>query len=141
MSKHQLTEKVPNELLEKLFNLAVRLGNLHDIKLDFTHKSIKDIEKILIKIHEEYRREGNQEGIRGIALECAAYIVETIKKNTGTGEWFRNDSEFGRDSFPFKWKDGIVLYPYSWCQKRIFDGSGEDIWSKYNVFVLMKLEK
>ena len=135
----KLTEKVSKDLMDQLVKLALDLGEINKVDLDFTHDSIRDVEQILSHIHADYLKKGMQEGMKGIALECAAYIVKTIKNNTGSGEWFRNDREFGKDSFPFEWKNGDVLFPYSWCQKRIFDGPSDDVWLKYQTLVLSKI--
>lgn len=140
LQQQRLTRKVPSKLLGQLNNLALELAKLHGVTLDYSHESIRNIEKILEAIHEGFRNTGNIDGLQGIAVECAAYIVETIVKNTGTGTWYRDDSEFGKDSFPLRWKAGQVLYPFFWCQKRIFDGKSDDVWEKYDLLVRSRLE-
>jgi hypothetical protein len=42
--------------------------------------------------------------------------------------------------FPFEWIGGD-LFLYGWCQKRIFDGKEDNIWSKYQICVLEKLKE
>ncbi len=75
------------------------------------------------------------EGLNGIALEFAAYIVKTIRTNTKKGKWHRDHADFGKDTFPFEW-NGQTIFPYGCCQKRIFDGEGDDLVFKYQVLIL-----
>jgi len=125
-----------SDLQKELTELALRIAKeYYGIKLDFTHESINSVEKILANTHKQYKETGNAEGLNGIALEFGAYIAATIQKNTNTGVLKRNDPNVGDETFPFYWK-GNTLFTYGWCEKRIFDGSGDDIVSKYKVLVL-----
>lgn len=77
--------------------------------------------------------------MNGIALEFGSYIAATIQKNTNLGKFERNHPTFGKDTFPFYWKENVI-FPYGWCEKRIFDGKGDDVFSKYLVFMSGKTE-
>lgn len=136
LNDHKLTNLVSAELFETARETIRQLAEINDVVLDYSNESIQNIEKILTLMHEDYRKTKNMEGLNGIILACAAYIVETIKKNTGVGSWYCDDSEFGKDTFPFEWKEGKVIYPVSWCEKRIFDGKGDDVWFKYKAIIL-----
>jgi hypothetical protein len=46
----------------------------------------------------------------------------------------------GKDSFPL-FLDSQVIFPYAWCLKRIYDGAGDNIWTKYKTLVLDKYTK
>jgi hypothetical protein len=105
------------------------------IKLDYSPQSIRDIENVLSGIHDAYLKSGDNTGLNGIALEFAAYIVEVIKRNYGPVKWDRDGSEFGLDSFPLLWR-GRLLFPYAWCQKRIFDGPDDNVWIKFKLLVM-----
>jgi hypothetical protein len=105
------------------------------VKLDFSPQSIRDIENVLSGIHDEYLNSGDDTGLNGIALEFAAYIVEVMKRNYGPVKWDRDGSEFGLDSFPLLWR-GRLLFPYAWCQKRIFDGPDDNVWIKFKLLVM-----
>ncbi len=127
------------ELQKELTELALGIAReFYDINLDFTHKSINDVENILADIHKQYKETGKTEGLNGIALEFGSYIAATIQKNTNAGELKRHHPTFGADSFPFYLQENIV-FTYGWCEKRIFDGEGDDIVSKYKVLVLDKI--
>ena len=120
---------------DKLAGLAFKIAGGFDVKLDYSLESIKKVEKILGKLHDEYARTGSDEGMNGVALEFAAYIVKVIERNFEPGEWRRDHPELGPDTFPYHWRDGD-MFPFAWCQKRIFDGPGDDIWAKFNIIVL-----
>jgi hypothetical protein len=46
----------------------------------------------------------------------------------------------GENSFPVYISETEAGFPYSWCLKRLYDGPGDDVWSKYSVFVLKDME-
>jgi len=142
-SKPQYTDSMfigeIGELQKELTELSLRIAKeIYGIKLDFTHESIKNVEKILDQTHKQYKETGNTDGLNGIALEFGSYIAATIQKNTKSGELKRNDPNIGDDTFPFYWRENTI-FTYGWCEKRIFDGEGDDIISKYKVLVLDKI--
>ena len=123
------------EIQEYLCGLAEMIARDHyATTLDFSVNSICDVEMILGKIHEYYAEEHNDDGLHGIALEFAAYIVTVIQKHFGPAEWKRDCKIMGKDSFPLYWRDS-KLYPYGWCIKRIFDGPGDSVLSKFKTLV------
>jgi hypothetical protein len=122
------------EIQKELSELAIRIGKEYWISLDYSHDSIKKVEKILSNIHAEYTRTEDTKGLEGIALEFACYIAATIQKNSGTGVMQENHPEMGDKTFPFIWNDQ-TLFLFSWCQKRIYDGPEDNVWSKYQAFV------
>jgi hypothetical protein len=134
-----ITKKSPApELKSTMTDKALEVAEVFGIKLDFTHKSIKRAERILGKIHKEYLRTKDDNGLNGIALFFAAYIISVIERHAPAGTWQRDHPDFGEDSFPYQWQES-TLFPYAWCQKRIFDGKQDDIWAKYQSLVLPKI--
>lgn len=127
-----------NKLKKELIDLAIKVGNHYNIELDFSIESIKEVENILSKISSEYHKNKNNEGINGLALEFAAYIIVVVEKNISVGKWERDSIEFGKDTFPYDLGNGNVIYPYQWCLKRIYDGDTENVWSKFQALVLKK---
>jgi len=135
----QCINPVTQELRNKLVNFAISTAEEgFDIKLDFSHNSIKSVERILDVIHSDYLQNKNETGLNGIAINFAAYIVETILRNTNEGIWYSDHLEFGEKSYPLYWK-GSVIFPFAWCQKRIFDGRGDDVWFKYKTIILAEI--
>ena len=63
------------KLQVKLVGYAIQIADSFKIKLDYSDKSIKKVEKILSKIHKDYIKSKNDEGLNGIALEFAFYIM------------------------------------------------------------------
>ncbi|MBI3732866.1 MAG: hypothetical protein HY259_05335 [Chloroflexi bacterium] len=105
------------------------------IRLDYSEASIQAVERILADIHTDYRTTGSEVGLRGIALEFAAYIVKVIEHHFGPADWQRDDPVFGKDTFPLQWR-GSTIYPYAWCLKRILDGPADNVWSKFQAIIL-----
>jgi len=127
-----------NELKKELVRLSLKIADYYEINLDFSIESIKYVEDILSRISDEYHKNKNNEGIQGIALELAAYIIAVIEKNVVIGKWERNSKEFGKDVFPYNLGAGNIIFPYIWCQKRIYDGDSENVWMKFKALVLDK---
>ncbi len=119
---------------------ALELAKENGLKFDFSDESIKQVEKLLGQLHKEYKKTREEEGLFGLALMLAAYIGEVIRKKGLGGTWARNHPDFGEDSFPFHWRGGH-LFLYGWCLKRILDGSGDNVWFKYQCLVLDKIKK
>jgi hypothetical protein len=125
-------------LKKQLTKLAERLAREgYGIDLDYTTGSVSEVEAILGDLHKEYRRSRNMEGIHGIALEFGAYLISVIERNFGKGTWRRDHPEMGSETFPYEW-NGTVLFPYSWCLKRLVDGPADDVQMKFQTFVVQR---
>ncbi len=125
-----------DKLKEDMSKLAERVATEgFGVTLDYSIESVKEVEKLLSTFHKEYKTTGSDDGMTGLAFEFAAYIVKVIERNIGPVRWERNHPEMGDDSFPLYLDDG-ALFPFGWCIKRIFDGPADDVWTKFNVFVL-----
>jgi hypothetical protein len=126
-----------DEVRLKLVPLALQVGAalVPYEPLDYTPESVRTVERALGALHEEFARSGSDDGFSGIALEFAAYIVEVVDRNFGPVEWERDDAEFGVDAFPMRWRGGTI-YPYAWCEKRLFNGTADDVWAKFSALVL-----
>ena len=124
-----------DELQITMSNFALDIAKAFKIELDFSSKSIKNVEKILSLIHYDYIKGNITEGIDGIALEFAFYIISVIEKNFEEGKIERNHKDFGDNAFPYYWKDSVI-FPYAWCQKRIYDGIADNVWVKYKRLIL-----
>ncbi len=136
---HREQKDLPNyklaPLRDELDGLALQVASNFGVKLDHSPNSVKKVEKILGTLHDEYAGTGSDEGMNGIAMEFAAYIIKVIELNFEPGTWNRNHPSLGEDSFPYHWR-GQDIFPFAWCQKRIFDGPEDDVWAKFNLFVL-----
>ena len=135
----QETEEMSN-LKKKLTGLALQIAGAMNVKLDFSHKSVENVESILARIHDEYKKTRDDDGLRGIAVEFAAYMISVMEQNGLKGTWKRDHPDMGPQTFPYEWGEQ-TLFIYGWCMKRIFDGPGDDVWIKYKTFVLSEIEK
>ena len=125
-----------DELKETLCNLAQQIAeNSLGRRLDYSVESIKDVEHILGEIHDDCKKTRSEEGLQGIAFAFGAYIVKMIEQQFGPAQWKRNHEIFGENSFPLEWRDS-TLFPVEWCIKRIFDGPGDNVWTKFQAFIL-----
>ena len=131
------TKDLP-KLREELAGLAQRVAReAYGLELEYSVESIHKVETILGQLHKEFRRTKDDDGMNGLALEFGAYIIKVIELHFGAGTWARNHASLGPDTFPYKWQGG-ELFPYAWCQKRIFDGPADDVWAKFQTLVVQK---
>ncbi len=99
MSKYTTLQQL-KEQMSLLAEQITREGfNIH---LDYSVESIKQVEHILGKIHDEYKSTKSEEGLQGIAFEFAACIVKVIEQNFGNAKWERDHSSIGEHTFPLQ---------------------------------------
>jgi hypothetical protein len=122
-------------LQDELCGYAVQIADeCYKIKLDYSVDSIRQVEAVLADVHEEYQRTGAEEGLGGVALNFGAYIAATIARHLGPARWEADHPEFGEGTFPLYCGDTTV-FPVSWCEKRIYDGPGDDLWFKFQALL------
>ncbi len=133
------TETSPElvELRDYLVDQAAKIGDASGKNLDFSTRSVKHVETILAEIHRDYKRSQDDSGLKGVAIEFGAYLIKVIESNFVAGIWERDHPEMGNGTLPYYWQDQ-TLYPCMWCEKRIFDGPAENVWSKFKVLVLTR---
>jgi hypothetical protein len=128
------------QLQSQLTHLALRVAKENfGTTLNFSHESIRDVERILGELHKEYIRTKREEGVRGLAAEFGAYIITVIEKNSENGVWKPDHPSIGPGSLPFHWRDSTI-FPVAWCLKRIVDGDSDNVWVKYEAFVLKRVQ-
>ena len=131
----------PSEIQPELCGLAERIASEHfRTQLDYSVDSIRNVERILAAFHKDYRKTRSEDGLNGVALEFAAYIVSVIQRHFGPAQWERDCPSFGEDTFPLHWR-GSSIYPYAWCRKRVFDGPSDDVWFKFRAIVLGEAQR
>jgi hypothetical protein len=120
-----------DDMMQFLAGEAVSMaGTQHGIALDYSEKSIQDVEKILGTIHEEYVASKPERGAMGLAMAFGAYIGEVIRRGNPGSKWERNHPVAGENSYPLSWLGGEI-FPCGWCYKRIVNGPEDDVWHKY----------
>lgn len=125
------------ELRDELAGSAEEVAEAFGVKLDYSPGSVKRVEKILGKIHVEYRKTRIDDGLHGVALEFAAYTINVIEQNYAPGVWVRDHPVLGEETFPYLWLEREI-FPYAWCQKRILDGESDNVWSKFKTLVIQE---
>ena len=110
--------------------LAQRVAADFEVPLPESEASIPTIEGILGQLHDDYRTTGSDEGLHGLGLAFGAHLVTVIDRLHGPVRWERDHPALGDDSFPLHCR-GRTLFPVGWCLKRIFDGPGEDLPTKW----------
>lgn len=124
------------DLRDQLAGLAVEVGDVFGLSLDYSVRSVEDVEKILGLVHRDYKRTGDPDGLEGTALNFGAYILKVIEANFETEEWRRDHPQLGARAFPYRWRDGEI-FPSSWCRKRIFNGPAHNVWSKFKALLVI----
>ncbi len=131
-------EKDINVLKEQLAALAVQVAREgFGLYLDYSPGSVRHVEEVLAEAHEDYRRTQDSEGINGLALEVAAYMIKVIEKNYGGGAWQKDHAAYGSETFAYEWR-GNEFFLYHWCLKRITDGPGENVWLKFRTQIISR---
>jgi type II secretory pathway pseudopilin PulG len=125
--------KTTDELIQWLANQAVedaRRGN--DVGLDYSVDSIKKVEQILGKIHDQYVKNPSSVSANGLGSAYGAYVGEAIRRSEPSAKWERDDPAGGEKSYPLIWR-ASHSYPLAWCFRRITNGPEDNIWNKYQM--------
>lgn len=102
----------------------------YNIKLDYSPKSIMEVEKILGKLHEVDTGQDKIKKAKTMALFFGAYIGECIRRSTPGAKWEKDHSVFGKKTYPLTWRSG-TSFPLAWCYRRIMNGPKDNVWHKY----------
>jgi hypothetical protein len=117
--------------MEYLASEAVKMADQNfGVKLDYSPDSVKQVEKVLGQLHDEYIRTKPTGGVRGLAMAYGAYIGEVIRRNETDVRWERSDAVGGENSYPLIWRGGSS-YVCAWCFRRITNGDEDNVWFKY----------
>jgi hypothetical protein len=130
-------EELPDEVMQKSAQEVVGFAkSTFKVKLDFSEKSIKDVEKILATLYESITPEHKPtcEQLQSAAMLWGSYIGEVIRRNYG-GEWKRTSA-----GIIFK-IDNAELYPMDKVYKRLTNGLEDNIEFYYETFKEQVLKK
>lgn len=107
-----------------------------DIDLDFSTKSIKQVEEILGRLHKGlprgitrvFRRPPSEEVLDTICKMYGGYIGEVYRRNFG-GTWDLLTNAMGQKGqvIAFSSSQGDQFFPPSKVWKRLIDGAGDDV--------------
>lgn len=122
-----------DEYIEFMANAAVEDAEKQDhVQLDYSVDSIKKVEEILGRMHEQYVRDKSSLSVNALASMYGAYIGEVIRRSEPGSRWDRDHPVFGEKSYPLRWA-ARDTFPMGWCYKRITEGDGDNVWVKYTV--------
>jgi hypothetical protein len=132
-NRHRPKEfKSTDEYVQWAASLAVNEAEQYDHEhLDYSVDSIKTVEKILGKVHEQYAKDPKSIHVAGLANEYGAYIGEVIRRSEPGSYWLRDDEVGGPKSYPIVWRGKNHSYVMGWCYRRIVDGEDDNLWIKY----------
>ncbi len=131
--------RTTDEMMQFLAAEAVDVADKdYHIKLDYSTESIKKVEEVLSKLHEEYTSEKNKE-FQGLAMAFGAYIGEAIRREEPDSKWSQDHPVGGEKSYPLYWLGGDS-FPCGWCYKRIVNGSEDNVWHKYMILKQQKTD-
>jgi hypothetical protein len=131
--------KIQKQMLSYAEELARNKGK----KLDYTDKSIRQLDVLLESIAEEFREAGiskaqqfmSEDSSQGIAESIGSYIVECIEKNHEPGEWVEADEQSGQ-TISYKTSKGVTIFPFDWVIKKMIDPKGYSVSDTYKEWVL-----
>jgi hypothetical protein len=99
-------------------------------ELDFTEPTIGAVEAILNGFSVEG---GNAELFGQVSLLFGSYIGEMIRGSFPEATWVRGSATPDAPSQILRVGD-ILLYPISWCFKRLYNGPADSVVKKYLAF-------
>lgn len=113
----------------------------YQTELDLSPESIQSIEQILDILHEEYQEsEFSKDRMALEVIHWGAYTGEVIKKIHAT-HWEKDSKIAGKNSYPLVFEnEKRETFPVSWVHKRIVNGIEDNIWHKFQVFILADQE-
>ena len=122
--------------LEKMAEQAVLdAWTRYRIALDFSPNSIRLEEQIMDGVgRSTWFKAFPEKDQRAEAMIAGAYLGEVIKRNHG-GTWATNSLPAGEFSFPLK-VGSHQIFPITWCLKRLVNGREDNVWHKYQYFVV-----
>ncbi len=124
--------KTTDEFIQWLASEAVKdAASGNGVKLDYSPESIKTVDQILGKLHDQFVANPSSVSVRGLSAAYGAYIGEVIRRTEPNVHWLRDD-ELGEKIYPLVWAAGHS-YPMGWCQKRIENGEEDNVWVKYTI--------
>jgi hypothetical protein len=125
--------KNTDDYIQFMANEAVDDAEKQDhIRLDYSIDSIKKVEEILGRMHDQYVKDRTSLRVNALASAYGAYIGEVIRRSEPETKWERDHPDFGEKTYPLHWSGGNA-FPMGWCYKRITKGDEDNVWVKYTI--------
>ena len=104
------------------------------VDLDYSVDSIKLIEGELARISKDVDKANPRRGTFGSATGYGAYVGEVLKRKHG-GDWARDHSVGGANSYPLTLTNKTTVFPVVWCWKRLTVGEEDNVYNKSLAFL------
>jgi hypothetical protein len=103
------------------------------IDLDYSLESTRIIEEELDRISKNVNKTNPPQGTFGLAMAYGAYVGEVFRRRDG-GSWAIDDPKGGAKTYPLTTRSNTVIFPVSWCWKRLINGEEDNVYSKAMLF-------
>ena len=125
-------------MMQGLAEQAVRLAREFKINLDYSERSLEEVERLLARFHDELTSANPGSKLEEMSKIWGGYLGEVVRRRFG-GEWSIEKYPAGDFLIVTLNVNGARLFPSMKVHKRLTEGSSENIWSFYQS-VRAKLE-
>jgi hypothetical protein len=134
MADHESSSKLDTDIERFLASAQEHAQRLYSTQLDFTERSIADVELILGRLSEAIphgrlqkliRKQPSPEQIAHIAIIYGIYVGEVLRRKLG-GEW-RLESVELQKTIGLRLPAGTIIYPASQTYRRLMTGAAESV--------------
>lgn len=131
-----IDDDIAEEMKLRAGQAVVTAADDFDITLDYSPKSVEQVETILAKLHDQHHQTPIEDAqLTKAALKWGGYIGEVIKTQREC-DWAIDSSAGGPGSLPIVYDDKSESFPVQWCYKRIVNGAEDNVWHKFTILVL-----
>jgi hypothetical protein len=127
--------------MESAANCAVEHARKYwSTELDFSPRSIEDVELILARMHESiprrlyeklYKRGPTPDQMATLSLAYGAYLGEVIRREFG-GTWSKEEVN-GEPALALVFDKENMVFPIAKAWKRLHNGEEDNIWTFYEL--------
>jgi len=125
-------------MMQAFAEQAVRLGREFKVNLDYSERSLEEVERLLARFHDELTSANPGSKLEEMSKIWGGYLGEVVRRRFG-GEWSIEKYPAGDFLIVTLNVNGARLFPSMKVHKRLTEGSSENIWSFYQS-VRAKLE-
>jgi hypothetical protein len=137
-------ENDANSLMKALaYSVQNEISRNFSIELNFEVESIRQLEEIVFhQMHQEYLITGmTLEMTQTYVLALGAYIGQVLRWNKKCS-WeldprAKTEKKLDQNSAYLVTESGQQMFVCNWCYKRIVNGAGDNVWSKFQTALLL----
>ena len=133
-----------NGLMKALaYSVQNDISRNFSIELNFEVESVRQLEEIVFhRLHQDYLATGmTLEMTQTYVLALGAYIGQILRWNKNCS-WkldprAKAEKKLDQNSVYLATESGQQMFPCNWCYKRIVNGTGDNVWSKFQTALLL----